>query len=340
MSYFDDYSEYSDNCDYSEYDEIEEPVNFLIEGFSPELLSETLSAAGLIEDTRAQYSDSMEKFIFTRGDENEVYSTAEIKFIEKTNVIFVYNDIARKLHKGNIFCRTIAVKIDSDGYEALKECVSFEKIINKALNGFNIFFFVTNDAVFLGCKLFKNEGLKDCLLSKPIKTQRELEQFLDEILMVDDQYFADYYNRIISIIRPSEDDVPSYEEEIIKKRGLQNSYLNEISELERELGLNMIKEKERYMQSFEKNHDSFTELIRDVEESLSFIKSNRVNTYELLFDAEEMMRMAITREEEHQRLEQISVVQEDNDQRSDEEAKVLLDDLEAMIKLLKKRRGI
>lgn len=46
----------------------------------------------------------------------------------------------------------------------------------------------------------------------------------------------------------------------------------------------------------------FSEILQDVEENISFIKSNRVNTYEMLFEADEMMRQAEETETETERL--------------------------------------
>ena len=129
---------------------------------------------------------------------------------------------------------------------------------------------------------------------------------------------------------------------IIKRRGLQFAYLEEIDDLGRELGVDMIREKERYRQMFESDSiASFATLLEEVEDSLSFIKSNRVNTYEMLFEADEMMRQAEEAEAENERLAvQAALENPVSDDIHDTEAETLLDDPEEMIKLLKKRRGI
>ena len=86
---------------------------------------------------------------------------------------------------------------------------------------------------------------------------------------------------------------------------------------------------------------SFATLLEEVEDSLSFIKSNRVNTYEMLFEADEMMRQAEEAEAENERLAvQAALENPVSDDIHDTEAETLLDDPEEMIKLLKKRRGI
>lgn len=86
---------------------------------------------------------------------------------------------------------------------------------------------------------------------------------------------------------------------------------------------------------------SFTTLLEEVEDSLSFIKSNRVNTYEMLFEADEMMRRAEEAETENDRLAvQTELENASFNDEIDTEVEALLDDPEEMIKLLKKRKGI
>ena len=82
-------------------------------------------------------------------------------------------------------------------------------------------------------------------------------------------------------------------------------------------------------------------MLEEVEESLLFIKSNRVNTYEMLFEADEMMRRVEAAEAENDRLAiQAALENPVSEEVYDTEAEALLDDPEEMIKLLKKRRGL
>ena len=126
------------------------------------------------------------------------------------------------------------------------------------------------------------------------------------------------------------------------RRGIQMSYLEEIDKIGREIGIDLSREKERYWQQFEDVRElSFADILADVEESLSFIKSNRVNTYEMLFEADEMMRQADKAEAENERLAMQTATENPmNETVQDTEVEALLDDPEEMIKLLKKRRGI
>ena len=123
---------------------------------------------------------------------------------------------------------------------------------------------------------------------------------------------------------------------------MQFAYLEEIDKLGRDIGVDMISEKERYRKMFETDPEvSFSTLLEEVEESLLFIKSNRVNTYEMLFEADEMMRRVEATEAENDRLAiQEALENPVPEEVYDTEAEALLDDPEEMIKLLKKRRGL
>lgn len=339
MGYYDD--DYEEP--YNGYEERIEPVNLVAEGCTEADITEALLAASLISEKRPKLICNMEKLVYVHGDPNEVYSPAEIRFTESIDKVYVYSDFFINLNKGSMACRVIAARICCDGHNALKACVSFEKIIDKALDGFNIFFFMTDESVLFGCRIFDKTGKSDCTLSRPIMTQMEFEQIQDELSFVgssdDFMDFYNYYRRVITCGNSQDDD---YEMLIIKRRGMQFAYLDDIDDLGRELGIDMAREKERYRQMFEENEEvSFAALLEEVEESLSFIRSNRVNTYEILFEADEMMHQAEETEAENERLAvQAALDNPISDEVHDTEAEALLDDPEEMIKLLKKRRGI
>lgn len=339
MGYYDDYYEEP----YDGYEERIEPVNLVAEGCTESDITDALMTAGLISEKRPKLICNMEKLVFVHGDPNEVYSPAEIRFTESIDKVYVYSDFFMNLNKGSMACRVIAARINCDGYNALKACVSFEKIIDKALDGFNIFFFVTNESVMFGCKVFDKAGKSDCTLSKPIMSQVEFEQIQDELSFLgNSDEFMDFYNYYLQVITCSNYQDDDYEMLIIKKRGMQFAYLEETDKLGRDIGVDMVREKECYRKMFETDpEESFAALLEEVEESLLFIKSNRVNTYEMLFEADEMMRRVEAAEAENDRLAiQAALENPVSEEVYDTEAEALLDDPEEMIKLLKKRRGL
>ncbi len=328
---------------YYGYEERIEPVNLVAEEITESDITETLLAAGLVFEKRPNLICNMEKLVFVNGDPNEVYSQSEIRFTETIDKIYVYSDFFVNLNEGSMACRVIAARIASEGQDALEACVFFEKIVNKAFDGFNIFLFVTDEGLFLGCKVFDNTGKNDCTLSKPILSQREFEQIQDELFFLwDTNNFRDFYNYFKSVITCGNTKKDDYDMLIVKKRGIQFDYLEAIDELGRDIGVDMILEKERYRQVFEDDTEvPFDDLLNEVNERLSFIKSNRVNTYEMLFEADEMMRQAEEAEAENIRIAEKNVFGNSLPESSlDYEAEALLDNPEEMIKLFKKRRGI
>lgn len=341
MGYYDDDGYYGD---YHEYDDSVEPVSITAEDFSETILIDILSSAGLISGQRPKFKGTMEKLVFMYGEDSEVYSSAEIRFIENIEEVWVYPDFVKILNQGNMICRTIVTKFNCSGYDALKACVSFEKIIDKALDGFNIFFFVTEDSVFFGCRIFDKSGKRNCALSKPISDENILEQMVDELsFLTGIESFMDYYGHYRHVITDNQIENEDYEYMIMRRRGMQLSYLEDINELEEDMGVDMSREKERYWRMFyDDPEETFASLLDEVEESLSFIRSNRVNSYEMLFDADEMMRQAERAEAENEKFTQTVVTEpyKQNDIEADKEAQALLDDPEEMIKLLKKRRGL
>lgn len=338
MGYYDDDEEL-----YYCYSECIEPVSLVVESCTEKDISYALMEAGLIQDTTPRLVCSMEKLVFVHGDPNEVYSPAEIRFTERIEKVLVYPDFFKSMNRGSMACRVIAAKLSCSGNDAIKTCVSFEKITDKALDGFNIYFFVTEDSVFYGCRIFDKTGKSDCTISVPIKTEAVFNQMQEELAVyVDAEGFLDFYNQFVQTLTSDNWSDDDYERMIIKRRGIQMSYLEEIDKIGREIGVDLSREKERYWQQFEDVRElSFADILADVEESLSFIKSNRVNTYEMLFEADEMMRQADEAEAENERLAMQAASENPMiESVQDTEAEALLDDPEEMIKLLKKRRGI
>ena len=171
----------------------------------------------------------------------------------------------------------------------------------------------------------------------------EFEQIQDELSFLGNyNEFMDFYNYYCKVITYGNSQDDDYEMLIIKRRGIQFTYLEEIDELSRDIGVDMTREKERYRQIFEESQVvSFAALLEEVEDGLSFIKSNKINTYEMLYDANEMIKQAEEAEAENDKLAiQAALENPVSEDVHDTEAEALLDDPEEMIKLLKKRRGI
>lgn len=340
MGYYDDDDE-DGYGSYYEYEDQVAAISFVGDAFSERSVTEVLYSAGLTPDRLPKYVGTMRDLVFTYGVDDEIYSSAEIRFIKTIDNVLVYPDFKKRLNRGDMVCRTVAAKINASGHDALRACISVEKIVDKALDGFNIFFFVTEEKVFIGCRIFDKKGERDCALSSPIEDEHSLEQVVDELsYLISSENFMHYYKQFRAVLVEGQSKDDDYENEVLRRRGMQYSYLESMRRIEDETGIDMSRERERYQQMFnEEPRESFNALLAEVKESLSFIKSNRVNMYEMIFEADEILRQAEETEVENERLA-LQAPDWINAPGEDQEAQELLDDPEEMIKLLKRRRGL
>ena len=332
MGYFDDDDEYY------EYDDRIDPVEIVSEVFSDDIITDTLTDAGLISDKAPRFSGTMERLVFVYGNDKEVYSSSEIRFIEQIEKVCLYSDYTKTLKKHTMPCRVIATKIDGSGHSAITACVSFEKIINKAFDGFNIFLFVTDESAYFGCRIF-DKGKYDCTLSNPIVSEEQFEQILEAfVFTVDTDDFIEYYQQIKHIISIGQEELLGYEDSVVSKRA-NAVFLDTLDDIGRSLGLDVSEAKARYWNDYYgEREEAFTSILDEACENLSFIKSNRINIYEMLFEADEAMRQAEITEAVNLAITNSAYTT--GSSYIDEETKSLLDDPEEMIKLLKKRKGI
>ena len=119
------------------------------------------------------------------------------------------------------------------------------------------------------------------------------------------------------------------------------AYIEELQDLEAQLGVSFAREIERcFFENEEPEELPYCEKVKECEEYLFKIESSRVNTMEILFEAEEMERLASEAEQKNDEMLQQNNGDENTESDIDEETKALLDDPEGMIKMLKKKRGI
>lgn len=330
---------YDDNDEYYEYEEKEKLVDIISEPFSECEVSEILTQGGLTGTTAPYYSGNMERLVFMYGEDKETYSSSEIAFIKDIDPVFVYESEPKAINKHVVPCRVFSTRIEDAGSQAVTKCVAFEKIINKAFDGFNIFFFVSEDCVFFGCRIF-DKGQYDCALSVPISKEQVFEQYLEAFLYTAGyEDFADYYGHITTIITHDQEEYLGYEDSVIGKKGTTSTYFDALDDISQTFGVSVLKEKERYWdEHYGDKEESFISILDDVCNDLDFIKSSRINIYEMLLDAEESARHA----EESETINQTNVIdgKEEEEHFIDYEVENVIDNPEEMIKLLKKRRGL
>lgn len=309
--------------------------------FTVEEISQIFEYMGLMDTKEICHVEPMEKYIFLHGDEQEVYKKEERNFIKSIGNIYIYREFYKKIKRGVMPCRVIAVEIDA--IDEIKDVIFFMKEVNKAIGGFTIFFVKTGTDYYIGIRAFNNNVKDDCIISKPIYLYEDFEVIAEKMMFVspsDD--FVEYYSTLLEALEYEKGTLTDYDAQITKKRGVQYAYLNLISEISHIYNINLSAEIERYYASFEDERtDDYQTIVKEKLYELGFIESFKVNTMEMLFEAEEMVQLVIKTEEEHNILiSNKNMVNLEENTESEDEIKEYLDDPEVMIKLLKQRKGI
>lgn len=314
---------------------VSEVIDELNNDFCAFQVTDFLAKTGLLQDKQPCITEKLQNFIFLHGNQEEVYTARECKFIEQVGDIYVFPEFYKKTKHGNMPCRFIAVDL-SKWQDGIYNAVFFMKVIIKAFLGFSLFVIKSNDGIHLGARMFEKTEWKNCTLSKT----DDLLRILDETVWENDtDNFLDFYYSVIEAIVPALDNYIGYEEKILRIRGAQSSYTDMLYEMEHIYGESIRSELERYKKSFEETETlEFADILEECVEDLRGIQSTKVNTMEMLFEAEELEKIAKKTEEQRNRDFENSI---DGNGESDytmfEELK---GDPEAIIKKLKNLKGL
>lgn len=313
----------------------DEVIENLNNDFCAFQVAEFLEKSGFLQDKQPCMTEDLQRLIFLQGNQEEVYTVKERKFIEQVGAVYTFSEFYKKTKHGNMPCRFIAVDL-SKWQDDIYYAVFFMKIIIKAFSGFSIFVIKSSDGIHLGARLFDKTEWKNCTLSK----SDDLSDILDEAVWENDtDNFLDYYSSVIEAIVPIADDHIGYDEKILRSRGVQHGYIDMLYEVESIYGESVLDELERYRAIFEEvEEQGFTEILGECVEELKDVCSIKVNTIEMLFEAEELEEMA--EKTEAQRNADFESSINSNSESDYTELEGLDDDPEAIIKKLKSLRGL
>lgn len=220
--------------------------------------------------------------------------------------------------------------------------IAFTKIINKASEGFNICVVFSEEGIIFTCRAYDESTANNYYISDIIKTYGQMEEMCDG-LMYSASYngFIDFYSYVRESIR-FKTGTADYFSKLKNAHKLAYAYMDELWEIEKTIGLNFSREIERCFWGFGEQHkETYADRVAEADEYLFKIESSRINTMEMLFEAEEMEKLASEAEQHNEtKLMQNSEEDENKSDEIDTETKALLEDPESMIKLLKKKRGI
>lgn len=275
------------------------------------------------------YRGELDRFIYTHGDSLEVYSTVERKLASAVQRMFVLSGRDRDLGRTLIPCRFVVVDM-TRSQNVVHDCILLMKMISKTIPGFNQYIFVAHNYVHLGCDLLGNGNGLDCKLSYLIQQGINWEQLLVLFSYIPETNdFKPFYYEVVSALETvgecyvdNEDPMLAYD--YVQSDEMESSYAR---------GFDW-----RQVDSFgkpsdtSKNESAFTEFKNDVAfylEQLRFIKPNRVNPFEVLFDAE---HTELTEEQVSDASLELT-----EDMELDPKVEALLDDPTQLIKYLSKK---
>ena len=327
-----DWSKEADACD--------EFVLSAYENYSVDTVAELLLPTGLLIDKSIQYAGTFEKYVFLHGNKEEVYSKQEIDFITAIGEIAIFTEFFKKTRRGVIPCRVIAVR--NAFSDTLDFCIAFMKIINKASDGFNICVVVSEDGIIYSCRAYDDPITDNYYISDIITTREQMEELCDDLMYSPDyEGFIEYYAYVRESIRFKTDSA-DYLSKIRNAHRPSCAYIEELQEIEVITGLRLSEEIKRSFWELEEEYkETFANRVAEAEEYLFKIESSRINTMEMLFEAEEMEKLASEAEQRNRAMLTQSTAEDEVESSDvDMETKALLEDPEAMIKLLKKKRGI
>ena len=309
--------------------------NFVLESYqdySVNTIADLLLPTGLLVDRTTQYIGNMEKLVFLKGNFNEVYTLPEIKFINDITNIFIFKDYFKKTKKTIIPCRVLTAKIDSN--DVISSSIAFTKIINKALDGMNICFFISREGFIFTGKLFERENSIGCFVSDLIRTREHYEELVSELMFCSlyDE-FVEYYSYIKSVLH--------YNENVNFLSQIPYSYIENLWEIQKILDVDFSQEiEELFWKSENLVEFPYSEKVKECEECLFKIESSKINTMEILFEAEEIEKFSSQAEEKYNDMLKQGEKDSIEEIVIDKETKALLNDPEDIIKMLKKKRGI
>lgn len=318
----------------------EEPLLESID-FTTEEISDLLISMGLINGKEKCREEDLERYIFLYGNDQEIYGTDERSFIEGVGSAYIYDDISRKTNRGTIATKIFAADL-FQFEDGVRSCFFFMKVINKANDGFNIFLFRTREGFFIGCRLYDKDIYKNCILTEAIRFESQLDELMDRLISLPStEEFIPFYSSLVETIEHREVILLDYDLKIKLKRGVNFAYLDMLSDVENIYHINLGYAKKMYYKSFEAkegviDNNDYT-VVRD---GLNYIRSNRTNTLEMLFEAEEMALLANETEQENEQILHLKEETTNRDSENDEMLKEHLDDPELMIKMLKAQKGL
>lgn len=302
---------------------VESSYENLISDFNQNTVFDFISAIFLLEKKNIVYRGTLEQIVYTKGNLSEIYTANERGYIERVKDIIMFAPFYIKGKKHNVMCNILAANLSCFS-DPIYASIAFMKIGNKAFNGFNVFVVVSGDKVYLGYNNLEKDKLGTCSLSYPVYDAINWESLIDAFLYIDDSRFNSYYYSLSEAIDSIYD---CYQGDKYFDHGIY--YFDEENS-------EYIACANNIYTSEDTNSDEKAEFDNEVLDNnhyLAYIKSNKINTMELLLEAEEADD---SNEFDTYEIEAIDDMPSDRMDTYQE----LLDDPESLIKFLQNKKKL
>ena len=314
--------------------EIGEFIEKLNNEFSASNLEKLLTFVGAIDTGVKAERISFNQYVFLRSSTDEIYREQERKMIQQMETLFMFPETKKTVARGVVASRTIAADLTEIGGD-IHSAVLFMKIVIKAFDGWPIFILRLSDGIHIGMRLYERDQKKNCTLSEATQVEEILGNYMWSAGMKE---FLTAYSIMYETVTPVDESAKDYDEIAVRRRGVQYKYIESLESIAHYIHLDTSYVIICYKEWFdkEKSYPFYMEL-QDTLEDLQDIKSSKVNTLEMLFEAEELERISYDSEQKY--MQTLSSITYDDD-KSSEALSMSGKDPEEMIKLLKERRGI
>jgi hypothetical protein len=322
---------------------IETAYDDLIRCYSAEHSCVFLQSSWLLNENASFLTKSFSRMIFSDGNSHEVYTKRERDFITRINSEVDYFRYQKQSKQGTIDCRMLSVDF-SFSADPLYDGIEFMKIFNKAFDGFNIFLFVCDNGLYIGCSCIKSSELaRDCVISPLITPKINWESFGNELLCRNDSSdFYEYYSGIVNIINEIQYCFDCEPDERYPAFYFNNDCDDDPADdlckipIDEYFSFKNKEQSSKTCNSFDKTF--FNSELEWCFDDLEFIKSSRVNPLEMLFEAEKALEQSNNTEQQHTNSPDSLLAT--SKQFSTNENFELLNDPIALMKILKQERGI
>ena len=270
---------------------LEEIFYDLLACYSVEQAGAFLQGCYLMGESDALEASSFNQLVYKSGNQSEIYTKKERDFIHSWKSSVGVHSFLKSSGGKNVPCRCIAAHLD-DTTDVLLQVLAFMKICNKALDGFNTFFFVHKTGIQFGCLQANTVSESECLLTPVLDSHVDWDEFHYSFLYRDDQEdLFGYIRGIINTFAMLPECIINHEPATMLQyysfcRFSDDDPADLVAERVVRKGVELSLSKGSF-DSQVKTSEAFEQDVQTCLSILEYIKSNRVNTLEMLYEAEE-----------------------------------------------------